>query len=175
MGQPWDKRQYFVFNVAVGGGFFNGYPALTDQQVAAWASSSMIIDYVRVWQQGGVCTGTTPATTTQAATTTTTTANQPTTQQTTTTTTTQATKTTATTAQPTLSPSDTNVDDVVSSVQQAGMTGQTVMIISASVGGVALLAGIAAIVVGVILIINARRNLMMPALPTSPSQQKMLP
>jgi len=55
MGQPWDKKFHFVLNVAVGGNFFGGYPALTDADVAAWKTTEMRIDYVRAWSKGGDC------------------------------------------------------------------------------------------------------------------------
>jgi beta-glucanase (GH16 family) len=57
-GQPWDKRFHMLLNLAVGGGFFNGYPALTDADVAAWTSPSFYIDYVRVYQRSTVNTAT---------------------------------------------------------------------------------------------------------------------
>jgi len=57
MGQPWDQRFHFILNLAVGGGFFGGYPALTDAQAAAWANPTMQIDYVRAYSYGGSCNG----------------------------------------------------------------------------------------------------------------------
>jgi hypothetical protein len=45
-------------NLAIGGGFFNGYSALTSADVAAWSSTSYSIDYVRVYKRS---TGSTSA------------------------------------------------------------------------------------------------------------------
>lgn len=50
-GQPFDQEFFFILNVAVGGGFFGGNAnALTDAQARNWASPSMLVDYVRVYQ-----------------------------------------------------------------------------------------------------------------------------
>lgn len=59
-GQPWDRRFHFILNLAVGGGFFGGYPDLQLSQAYAWANPTMKVDYVRAWSQGGNC-GAAPA------------------------------------------------------------------------------------------------------------------
>jgi hypothetical protein len=56
-------------NLAIGGGFFNGYPALTSADVQAWTNPSFIVDYVRVYARS-TDTQPTGAGTTQPGTTT---------------------------------------------------------------------------------------------------------
>jgi len=51
-GQPWDKKMHILINLAIGGGFFNGYSALTNADVQAWVNPSYTIDYVRVYAKG---------------------------------------------------------------------------------------------------------------------------
>jgi len=71
-GQPWDKKMHILLNLAIGGGFFNGYPALTNALVQQWTNPSYTIDYVRVYAKSdapattGAMTSTTgmPASTT---------------------------------------------------------------------------------------------------------------
>jgi beta-glucanase (GH16 family) len=50
-GQPWDQRFHIIINVAVGGNFFQGYPPLTDNDIAKWEKPTMEIDYIRVYQK----------------------------------------------------------------------------------------------------------------------------
>jgi beta-glucanase (GH16 family) len=50
-GQPWDQRFHIIINVAVGGNFFQGYPPLTEQDIAKWEKPTMEIDYIRVYQK----------------------------------------------------------------------------------------------------------------------------
>lgn len=154
MGQPWDKRFHFVFNVAVGGNFFGGYPDLTDADVAQWKVPEMSIDYVRVYEYtGGVCAQanvTTGVPTSAAAT---------------------ASQKSSNAASATASTGANGTDGLVDEQSAEGtFSAKTVIAISASVGGVALLLGIAGIVIGVILIMKARSNLMLPTLTPSSSQ-----
>lgn len=153
MGQPWDKRFHFVFNVAVGGNFFGGYPALTDADVEKWKVPEMRIDYVRVYEYtGGVCANATTAAPTTAV----------------------------PTVKPTITSSGSpivfNGTDGVVDEQLPGdqaISAKTVIIISASIGGAALLLGIAGIVAGVVLFLKARSNLMLPTLTPSSSQSPL--
>jgi len=135
-GQPWDKRFFVILNLAVGGGFFGGYPALTDADVAAWKVAEYRIDYVRAWSYtGGACaavTGSTPNSASQDS------------------------------------------QDQASTPEQ-GMPGNTIIAIAAGVGGAAFMLGVAGIVVGVIFIVKSRRNLMVPPLTPSGSQEHLKP
>jgi len=70
-GQPWDKKMHILINLAIGGGFFNGYPALTNADVQQWTSTSYTIDYVRVYAKGDApasTTGIVPSTTSGSST-----------------------------------------------------------------------------------------------------------
>jgi beta-glucanase (GH16 family) len=52
--QPFDQRFFFILNLAIGGGFFGAQAnALTQGVARAWAQPEMIVDYVRVYQEGG--------------------------------------------------------------------------------------------------------------------------
>ena len=55
--------------MAVGGGFFNGYPALTAADVQAWTNPSFIVDYVRVYARSNNTGSTTGGSTTGSSTT----------------------------------------------------------------------------------------------------------
>jgi len=53
--QPFDKPFFFLFNVAVGGGFFGANShALTVEQAKKWPNPEMQVDWVRVYQDNGV-------------------------------------------------------------------------------------------------------------------------
>jgi len=53
-GQPFDQYFYAIINLAVGGGFFGANAnSLTPAMAAQWKSSSLVIDYVRVYQLSG--------------------------------------------------------------------------------------------------------------------------
>jgi hypothetical protein len=64
-GQPWDQKFHILLNMAIGGGFFNGYPAWTTND---WTNPNYVVDYVRVYAKnpvgttGKVTTGTTGTT-----------------------------------------------------------------------------------------------------------------
>jgi hypothetical protein len=62
---------HILINMAIGGGFFNGYSALTNADVQAWVNPSYTIDYVRVYAKGSpsATTGSAMTTTTGPATT----------------------------------------------------------------------------------------------------------
>jgi len=52
-GQPFDQPFYYIINVAVGGGFFGGNANALNRDIASkWASPSMEVDWVRVYQLG---------------------------------------------------------------------------------------------------------------------------
>jgi len=55
-GQPWDQKMHILLNLAIGGGFFNGYPALTTADVQQWTSPTYTIDYVRVYAKSASST-----------------------------------------------------------------------------------------------------------------------
>lgn len=50
-GQPWDKPFHILLNLAIGGGFFNGYSPVTTSDAQFWADSTFRVDYVRVYQR----------------------------------------------------------------------------------------------------------------------------
>jgi beta-glucanase (GH16 family) len=56
-GQPWDKKMHILINLAIGGGFFNGYGTLSQSDVQAWVNPTYVIDYVRVYAKGAATTG----------------------------------------------------------------------------------------------------------------------
>jgi len=50
-GQPFDQYFYIIINLAIGGGFFGGDAnSLTTAQAQRWASNTLLVDYVRVYQ-----------------------------------------------------------------------------------------------------------------------------
>jgi beta-glucanase (GH16 family) len=52
--QPFDQRFFMILNLAVGGGFFGGQANAVNQGIArGWPKPQMLIDYVRIYQQGG--------------------------------------------------------------------------------------------------------------------------
>jgi len=52
--QPFDQRFFFILNLAIGGGFFGANAnTLTQAMARGWQSPELVIDYVRVYQQGG--------------------------------------------------------------------------------------------------------------------------
>lgn len=52
--QPFDQPFFFLINVAVGGNFFGAQSnALTTDLAKKWASPKLVVDYVRVYQDGG--------------------------------------------------------------------------------------------------------------------------
>jgi beta-glucanase (GH16 family) len=53
--QPFDQPFFFIINLAIGGGFFGAQSnALTQQIANQWPSASLVVDYVRVYQDNGV-------------------------------------------------------------------------------------------------------------------------
>jgi beta-glucanase (GH16 family) len=48
--QPWDWRFHLILNMAIGGGFFNGYPPLTPAEADLWSDPTLAIDWVHVYQ-----------------------------------------------------------------------------------------------------------------------------
>jgi len=52
--QPFDQPFFFIINLAIGGGFFGGQANALNQDMARrWASPSLVVDYVRVYQDNG--------------------------------------------------------------------------------------------------------------------------
>lgn len=53
-GQPFDQYFFAIINLAIGGGFFGGNAnSLTPAMAAQWKSSSLYVDFVRVYQLSG--------------------------------------------------------------------------------------------------------------------------
>lgn len=52
--QPFDQPFFFIINLAIGGGFFGGQANALNPQIAQqWRSPSLVVDYVRVYQDNG--------------------------------------------------------------------------------------------------------------------------
>lgn len=47
--QPWDEEFYWIFNLAVGGNFFNGMPQLNEEEAKKWPKRTMEVDWVKVY------------------------------------------------------------------------------------------------------------------------------
>lgn len=160
-GQPWDRKFHFVLNLAIGGGYFGGYPALTDADVAAWKVTDMRVDYVRAWTLGGDCTKAVPTAATSANVPPPTSGDAP-----------------PTVLPPVISasktdlPTDQTGDNAESQGDDLQNAAKITIIISAVVGGSVLLLGIAGAVVAVLFIRKARRHLAVSGSSLSPSSSQ---